>query len=272
MASRETMGSVELARRCRAHALRMTSRARSSHIGSCLSAMDILAVLYADFLNFRPEEPDWKERDRFVMSKGHAAAALYAILAESGFFPLDWLERFGDNDQTLAGHVTRHGNAGVEMSTGSLGHGLPVAAGMALGLKKTGSRSVVLISDGECDEGTTWEAALFAAHHKLSNLTAIVDYNKIQSFGRVSEVLGLEPLTEKWRAFGWTVAEVNGHDHEQILSALSSDTASPKVIIAHTVKGKGVSFMEDKLSWHYSSPSPEQLLAALAELERGAVA
>lgn len=264
-------GCQELAVRIRSHVLRMTHRARSSHVGSCLSIADLLAVLYGRVLRLDPHWPDWSERDRFLLSKGHAAAALYAVLAERGFFPAGWLETYCQDDSRLAGHITHYGVPGVEVSTGSLGHGLPIGCGMALAGKREGRpyRVFVLLSDGECDEGSTWEAALFAPHHRLDNLVAIVDYNKIQSLGTVKEVLDLDPLGDKWRAFGWSVREIDGHDYEQIDDALLSvpfEAGRPSCIIAHTVKGKGVSFMENQLAWHYKSPSAEELGQALAEL------
>jgi transketolase len=268
-----SLSTIELARRLRLHALRMTSAARSSHIGSCLSIADILAVLYGTFLRFRPTEPGWPDRDRLIVSKGHAAAIVYAAVAEAGFFPVERLASFGLDGETLAGHVTHSGNPGIEISSGSLGHGLSIAAGIALHRKRLQcpGRAVALLSDGECDEGSTWEAALFAPHHGLDNLIGIVDYNKIQSFGRVDTVLALEPLADKWRAFGWHVQEIDGHGHEALEEALAIAAAAsvPAVLIAHTIKGKGVSFMEDSLAWHYRSASPEQLLAAIAEVEAG---
>lgn len=233
---------------------------------------DVLAVLYGATLRLRPERPDWSARDRFILSKGHGAAILYAALAERGFFPVDWLARYCDDGAPLAGHVTHVGVPGVEHSTGSLGHGLPVAVGMALAGKRDGAsyRVVTLLSDGELDEGSNWEAILFAPRHRLDNLIAIVDFNKLQSFGSVEEVLPLEPLAEKWRAFGWSVRELDGHDHEQITNALREapvEPGMPTVLIAHTVKGKGVSFMEGQLAWHYRSPNDELLALALAEVE-----
>jgi transketolase len=261
----------DLARRIRLHAVQMVHRSKSSHIGSCLSVADLLAVLYGDFLRLRPDDPAWADRDRLVVSKGHAAAVVYAVLAESGFFPVEMLDRYGEDGQPLSGHVTHSNNPGVEVSSGSLGHGLSLAAGFALAARarRNGARAVAVLSDGECDEGSIWEAALFAPHHKLSNLVAIVDYNKIQSFGRVEEVLGLEPFADKWRAFGWRLEEVDGHDHAAIKAALATVGSDdhPTVLLAHTVKGKGVSFMEDRLAWHYKSPSTEQLADALRELE-----
>ncbi|MGQ9851552.1 MAG: transketolase, partial [Aggregatilineaceae bacterium] len=211
-------------------------------------------------------------RDRFVLSKGHGCAALYAVLAECGFFPLEWLDTFYQNGSRLPGHATHTHVPGIEVSTGSLGHGLSIACGMALAAKRDGKpyRVFALLSDGECDEGSTWEAVLFASHHRLDNLIAIVDYNKIQSLGRVEEVINLEPLAEKWRSFGWAVREIDGHDVLEIEDALSQvpfEAGRPSCVIAHTVKGKGVSFMEDKLLWHYRSPQGEEYEAALAELE-----
>ncbi|MGD0016402.1 MAG: transketolase [Verrucomicrobiia bacterium] len=261
-----------LAATIRAHALRMVHRANASHIGTCLSMADLLAVLYGKILRLDPARPDWPERDRFILSKGHGAAILYAVLAERGFFPVQWLDAYCQDGTVLGGHVMRDGVPGVEAATGSLGHGLPLGCGMALAGHRTAKsyRVFVLLSDGECDEGSTWEAALFAPHHRLDNLVAIVDYNKIQSFGSVKEVLNLDPFAEKWRAFGWAVREIDGHDCAQIeatLQAVPLTPNKPTVIIAHTIKGKGVSFMENMLAWHYHSPNKEQLAQALAEVE-----
>lgn len=261
----------ELSRRLRGHALRMTHAARSSHVGTCLSMADILAVLYGNVLRVDPANPGWADRDRVVISKGHGAAIVYAALGERGFFPIDRLTEYCRDGSPLTGHINHH-VPGVDVSTGSLGHGLPVACGLALGARRSGAqwRTFAILSDGELDEGTTWEAALFAPHHKLDNLVAIVDYNKIQSFGRVSEILDLEPLAEKWRAFNWGVSEVDGHDHESVREALESvpiSTGRPTLIVAHTVKGKGVPFMEDDLLWHYRPPSDEELAAALAAVD-----
>ena len=262
--------TTALARTIRADALRMVHRANASHIGSCLSMADLLAVLYAGVLRMDPTRPDWPERDRFLLSKGHAAAIAYAVLAEVGYFPLDWLDTYCQDGSKLAGHLT-HGVPGVELSSGSLGHGLPVGCGMALAAQRDGAsyRVFVMLSDGELDEGSNWEAILFAPHQRLEQLIAIVDYNKIQSFGSVAEVLPLDPLAAKWRAFGWAVREVDGHDHAQLaeaLEALPFEPGKPSAIIAHTIKGKGVSFMEGQLAWHYKPPNAEQLALALAEL------
>lgn len=233
---------------------------------------DLLAVLYGGgVLRLDPSDPQWHHRDRFILSKGHGAAILYAALAEAGFFSPELLDTYCTDGSPLAGHATHHGVPGVELSTGSLGHGLPVGCGMALAAKRDGSpaRVFVLLSDGELDEGSNWEAILFAPHHRLDNLIAVVDYNKIQSFGTVSEVLNLEPLAQKWAAFGWEVRETDGHDHKQITEAFSmpaAEAGKPQVVIAHTVKGKGVSYMENSLAWHYQSPNSEQLSVALNEL------
>ena len=267
----DTSAVSELARKIRVQVLRMTHKAKASHVGTSLSIADILAVLYGGVLQIQPTEPESPDRDRLIVSKGHSAAAVYAALAESGFYPRTWLDTYCQDGSRLAGHVTR-GVPGVEASTGSLGHGLAIGCGMALGAKRdqNSNRVFVLMSDGECDEGSTWEAALFGPHHRLDNLVAIIDYNKIQSFGSVKEVLDLEPLADKWRAFGWSVQEVDGHDHEQLLDVLGRIPfveGRPTCVIAHTVKGKGVSFMEHQLAWHYKSPDAEQLREALQELE-----
>ncbi len=262
--------TADLAIRIRRHAVQMTNLSGASHIGSCLSIADLLAVLYSDFLQVDSAKPDWEDRDRFILSKGHATAALYAALAESGFFHLDELQTHCQNGSRLMGHAS-HKVPGIELSTGSLGHGLPYAAGIAYSgkLDNKTHRVIALLSDGECDEGSNWEAILFAAHHKLDNLIAIVDYNKIQSLKSVSDTLGLEPFVDKWTAFGWGVREIDGHDHEQIEQALVAapfQAGKPSTIIAHTTKGKGVSFMENSVLWHYRSPKGDEFDAAMAEL------
>src|SRR5215469_15015718 len=212
------------AQRTRADVLRMIHLAKSSHAGSALSMIDLLTVLYEKILRVDPSRPDWAARDRFVLSKGHACAGLYAVLASRGFFPRDWLNDFYRDGARLAGHVTWNGIPGIEVSTGALGHGLAIGCGMALVGKRDlqDYRVFVLLSDGECDEGSVWEAALFAPHHRLDNLIAVVDYNKIQSFGSVKEVLDLEPFADKWRAFGWAVREVDGHDLGQLCDAFAA--------------------------------------------------
>jgi transketolase len=265
------MKNADLATRIRTDALLMVHRAQASHIGSCLSMADLLAVLYASILRVDPAQPDWLGRDRFILSKGHGAAAVYSVLAERGFFKKEWLDTYCQNGSPLTGHINHQGVPGVEVSSGSLGHGLSIGCGMALAGKREARpyRVFVLLSDGECDEGSTWEAALFAPHHRLDNLVAIVDYNKIQSLGTVKEVLDLEPLVDKWRAFRWAVKEVDGHHHAQIEAALNRvpfEPGKPSCLIAHTVKGKGVSFMENQLLWHYRSPNQDELAMALTEL------
>lgn len=261
----------DLALAIRRHTLRMVHGANASHVGTGLSMADILAVLYGGVLRVDPKRPDWEGRDRLVVSKGHGAAALYAALAAAGFMDPAHLTTFCQDGSDLAGHVSHH-VPGVDFSTGSLGHGLSLACGVALGFKLDGhaGRAYAILSDGECDEGSIWEAALFAPHHGLDNLVAIVDYNRIQSFGSVGEVLELEPFADKWAAFRWHVEVVDGHDHAALARAFSAvprAAGKPTVIIANTVKGKGVEFMEHQLLWHYKSPDPAQLKAALAGLE-----
>ena len=244
--------------------------AGSGHIGGSSSAADLLAALYFHYLKLRPEEPDWPERDRFVLSKGHANGALAAVLAQAGFFPDSHLDDFYGY-QTMMGMHPDIKLAGVEMCTGALGHGLSVGIGMALGarLMKRDSRTVVMIGDGELQEGSNWEAAMAAAHLKLSNLTAIIDFNKVQQSGHVHDLLGLEPLANKWRAFGWTVRELDGHDMAEIVAALDAlpyAPDAPSLMIAHTVKGKGVSFAEDTYLWHQNMIDDETYQKALDEL------
>lgn len=262
----------ELARRIRIHALRMTSTGGSAHVGAVFSMADIVAVLYGSILKVDTANPGWAGRDRFILSKGHAGAGVYAALAERGFFPVEKLKTHYQNGSDLSGHVSHKGIPGVEFSTGSLGHGLSVGAGMAYGAKLDGRthRVVVLLSDGECDEGSNWEAILFAGHHRLDNLVAVIDYNGIQSLAPVSETLELEPFADKWRAFGWGVRECDGHDHDALQAALTAPPARegrPTVVIARTTKGKGVSFMENTVLWHYRTARAEEFDKALAELE-----
>lgn len=264
----------ELAARIRIHAVEMTHRGHSSHVGSALGMADILGALYGAVLNFRPEEPSWAGRDRVILSKGHAGSAMYAALAETGFFDPTLLRQHCADGSILSGHVSHKGVPGVEFSTGSLGHGLGVAAGMALAAYRASAKHRVfcILSDGECDEGSVWEAALFAGHHGLTNLVAVVDYNKIQSLASVDETLRLEPFADKWRAFGWRVQEVSGHDLNALQDALAicpMDQTEPTVVLAHTTKGKGVSFMEGSVLWHYRSPQGAEYKAALTELMSG---
>lgn len=252
------MNTADYARRIRSLAIDMVAAANASHIGGALSMADILAVLYADIVTIRPDQPDWPDRDRVILSKGHCCTAMYAALAVRGFFPVAELADYGKDGSRLMAHVS-HGVPGVELSTGSLGHGLPFGVGRALAGKRCGRpwRVFVVMSDGELDEGSNWESFLFAPQHGLDNLVAIVDYNKIQSLGRVDDVITLEPLVAKLAAFRWSVREVDGHDHAAIkrsLEALPWQAGRPSCLIAHTVKGKGVDFMEDSLEWHYKSP------------------
>jgi transketolase len=267
------MTDKRFANEIRRLSLQMVARAKASHIASALSIADIVAVLYSDVLRFDPARPVMPGRDRFILSKGHSCIAVYAALAEKGFFPVSELETYGQDHSNLMNHIS-HKVPGVEYSTGSLGHGLPLGVGKALAAKRQEAdwRTFVLMSDGEMDEGSNWEALMFAAHHGLDNLVAIIDYNKLQSLATVEKTLGLEPLAEKLRAFGWSVKEADGHDLNQLNLALGSvpwEPGKPSMLIAHTIKGKGVSFMENKVEWHYRSPNPEQLALALSELESG---
>jgi transketolase len=265
------MKSELFARRIRAQALRMVHRAKASHIGSALSIADIVAVLYAPdagLLRLRPSEPDWPERDRFLLSKGHACVAVYAALAERGFFPVDELQTYGQDFARLMNHIS-HKVPGVEFSTGSLGHALGFGVGKALAARLRGDawRTVVLLSDGELNEGSNWEALMFAAHHRLDSLSAIVDINGLQSLTTTTETLDLGNLRAKFEAFGAAVTEVDGHNHEQLRRALrETGGGKPHVVLAHTVKGKGVSFMEASVDWHYRSPNDAQLAQALVEI------
>tara|TARA_Y100000741_G_C18229583_1_gene549233 strand:- start:345 stop:1088 length:744 start_codon:yes stop_codon:yes gene_type:complete len=246
----------------------MTSKGKSSHVGSALSIADILAVLYTN-MNVDPKDPSNPKRDRFILSKGHAGAAVYAVLAELDFFSKEILDTHYQDGSILSGHVSHKGVPGVEFSTGSLGHGLSVATGFALAAKRKSLNfnSYALLSDGELDEGSNWEAILFAPHHNLNNLTCIVDYNKLQSLTSVKETLNLEPLVDKILSFGWDVFDIDGHNHDDIKNAIKAKTSKPKFIIANTTKGKGISFMENKVVWHYRSPNEDELIKGLKELE-----
>ena len=252
------MTSEQLAWLIRRHGVEMTHLSGGSHIASILSVADIIAVLYSDVLRYDPQDPKMPERDRFILSKGHAGAAIYAALAESGFFDPERRKTHYQNGSILSGHVSHKGVPGVEFSTGSLGHGLPVAAGMAQAAKMDGKthRVYAVLGDGECDEGSVWEAALFANHFGLNNLVAIVDHNKMQSLDFCENTLKLEPFAEKWRSFGWNALQIDGHDHNALRAAFENAKHSekPTVIIADTVKGKGISFMEFDILWHYRFP------------------
>ena len=248
---------------------KMMHKSYSSHIGGCYSVTEILVALYFEILNIDPKNPKKDDRDILLLSKAHSSPALYAVLSKKGFFPKEILDTYYQDGGKLPGHLDKEAVPGIEFSFGSLGHGLSVGAGMALANKRMNNpgRVFVILGDGECNEGSVWEAAMFAPHHKLSNLTAVIDYNKIQSFGATNEVINQEPIFDKWKSFGWKVLEINGHDHDELIDAFNSPHENlPKLIIANTVKGKGVSFMENSLDWHYKSPNDEQLELALKEL------
>ncbi len=263
--------TTEKARQIRRNIIKMLGQAGSGHTGGSLSASDIVACLYFWEMNIDPAKPHWAERDRFVLSKGHAAPVLYAVLAEKGFFPLDDLNHLRKLGSPLQGHPDMRKVPGVEASTGSLGQGISWAVGMALAGKidKKSYRVYALLGDGEIEEGMVWEAAMAAAHYKLDNLMAFVDHNGLQIDGRVQEVMSPLPIPDKFRAFGWEVLEIDGHDHKQIMKALNfarTVKGKPTAVIAHTVKGKGCSFMEDRVEWHGTAPKPDEVKKALAEL------
>lgn len=260
-----------LARRIRGKILEMSYRAQTPHLASQLSPVDILVAAYWGALSIDPKRPDDPERDRFIFSKGHAVPALYATLALRGFFPEAELERFNEAGGRLSEHGFPGCAPGVELATGSLGHGLPVGIGLALGARLLGrkSRSYVLMSDGEVEEGSVWEAAMFAPARKLETVAAIVDFNRWQATGRSTEIMALEPLADKFKAFGWSAHSVNGHDIGALVGLLRNvpdGSGKPVAIIANTVKGKGVSFMEDDNNWHYRTPNADELAKALGEL------
>jgi len=256
----------------RRYIIKMISNAEGGHIGGALSIADIMAVLYFHILKIDPENPEWEDRDRFVLSKGHASAAWYAALAESGYFPKEELLTFDHINSRLQGHPDMKRTPGVDMSSGSLGQGISAALGMALGaryLKKT-YRTFVILGDGETQEGQVWEAAMAAAHYKLDNLIVILDYNKLQLFGQTNTIMNIEPVIEKWQVFGWNTIEINGHRINEIIQALENAVkfeGKPTIVVAHTIKGKGVSFMENKVEWHSLPPTKEQAEQALKELE-----
>ena len=260
------------ARDIRKHVVRMVGAASSGHPGGSLSAADIVTVLYFNEMNIRPNDPEWPERDRFVLSKGHAAPVLYAALAEAGYFPVDELITLRRIDSHLQGHPSMRSTPGVEMSTGSLGQGLSAACGMAIAAKLDGStrRVYALLGDGELEEGQIWEAVMTAAHRRLDNLTAFVDANGLQIDGPVAEIKSMERIGERFAAFGWHVVEIDGHDIVAIMAALAEARRIqgwPTVVVARTIKGKGVSFMENQVGWHGTAPKPDQVRAALAELD-----
>ena len=266
------MKSEQLAWLIRRHGIEMTHISHGSHIGSILSVADVVSVLYNDVANITPENLKDDNRDRIVLSKGHAGAAIYAALAEKGFFPVEELKTHYADGSRLSGHVSHKGIPGVEISTGSLGHGACMACGIALNakLEKKPYYTYAIVGDGECDEGSIWEMALFANHFKLNQFVVIVDHNKMQSLDFCDNTLALSPFAEKWKAFGWNVYDIDGHNHEEIRNALNDAKESqdkPTVIIANTVKGKGVSFMESDILWHYRFPHEgEEYDGALKEL------
>jgi transketolase len=249
----------------------MVVKSKASHIGSALSIADILAVLYFDLMRIYPESPNNENRDILILSKGHACVSVYATLGLKGFFDLIELDTYGQNGSKFMNHIS-HKVPGVEFSTGSLGHGLPYATGIALGkkMKKVENQVIVILGDGELDEGSNWEALLFASHHELDNLTIVIDYNNLQSLTTVNDTINLEPLVDKFIAFGCSVFSVDGHDHLELYEVLKSSfdnkNLKPHVIIANTIKGKGVSYMENKVKWHYSTPNQDELIMALKEI------
>lgn len=262
----------DLSRLLRKDILRIVTLAKEGHIASALSCIDILSVLYFRVMNINPDFPDWQGRDRFILSKGHASSALYAALARRGFFSLNELDTVGQRFSKFGAHPDKDKVPGIEASSGSLGHGLSIGIGMALAAKRDRrkSRIFVLLGDGECQEGSVWEAVAFAAMHKLDNLVAIIDYNKQQAIGFLRNIVELCPLADKWKAFGWHTQEVNGHDHRKLLEVFSKipfKKKSPNVIIAHTVKGKGVSFMEKAIMWHARATTEAEFIQALREIE-----
>lgn len=253
------LSSEQLAWKIRRHGIEMTHLSGGSHVGAILSVADIIAVLYAGVMKYRCEEPKWDGRDRFILSKGHAGAAIYAALAESGFFEVDELKTHYQNGSRLSGHVSHH-LPGVDFSTGSLGHGLSAGAGMAYALKKDkkDNKVFVVLGDGECDEGSVWEAALFANHYRLDNLVAIIDHNHMQSMDFCENTIEKESMYDKFKAFGWNVYEINGNSHDELKKAFKSvnttETNKPSMIIANTTKGCGINFMENDILWHYRFP------------------
>jgi transketolase len=260
-----------IARQLRFKLIEMSHAAGTPHLGSALSCVDILVAAYWRILKIDPANPRDPLRDRFILSKGHAASALYATLAARNFFPAAWLDTFAQQHSPLAEQPAPGCAPGVELATGSLGHGLPVGLGIALAarIQKQNFRVIVVMSDGECNEGSVWEAALFAPRHNLDNVAIIIDYNKWQATGRSNEVMALQSLREKFAAFGWSASEVNGHDIPALVAAMSKipdGSGKPVAIVAHTTKGRGVSFMEDDNNWHYRVPTAEEVAAARVEL------
>ena len=249
--------------------LQMTHDAGASHVGSALSVVDILCAMYSGSLNINSKNFPKVNRDVVILSKGHACTALYAVLSLTGFFPKTWLKKYSSNGSELGGHVTSGNIPGVELSTGSLGHGMPYGLGISLARKRNmiSGKTYVIMSDGECDEGTTWESALIANHFGLNNFCVIIDRNNLQSMGSTESTLALEPFAEKWKAFGWDVIEIDGHNFKELFEGLKYFSNKPICIIANTIKGKGVDFMEGSVVWHYRPPTKKDLLEALEQIE-----
>jgi transketolase len=268
----DTFDLAAQARIVRAAALRMAHEGHTSHIASALSCADILVALYFHSMRVNPSVPEDPNSDRFILSKGHGCMAWFATLAARGYFPFEVLKEYSIDGGRLAEHPSPGAVPGVDVATGSLGHGLSIAAGISLArrIDERPGRTFVVLSDGECNEGSVWEAAMFAARWKLDNLIAIIDYNKWQAMGRSNEVTALAPLVDKWRAFGWETAEIDGHDLaalSAVFDAVPLSPGKPTAIVAHTIKGKGVSFMENDLEWHYRPPNESDLARALLEIE-----
>ncbi|RJQ56084.1 MAG: transketolase [Nitrospiraceae bacterium] len=264
----------DIAKKVRINILHMLTKAGSGHTGGSLSAVDVAVAIYFSRMNFNPDDPYWKDRDRFILSKGHAAPLLYAIMAEAGYFPIDVLNNLRKIESPLQGHPCCKSLPGIEVSTGSLGQGLSVANGMALGLRldNNPARVYCIMGDGEIQEGQVWEAAMTAAHYKIDNLCAVVDSNGLQIDGPVQKVMGIAPIHDKWSAFGWHVIDVDGHNMKDILGALDASEKTkgrPTVLIANTTKGKGVSFFEDKVEYHGITPTPEEYEKAVKEIHNG---
>lgn len=270
----ERVRNLELiAARCRRNVVRMIETGNSGHLGGALSAIDLIAALYFDIMNVDPARPDWPDRDRFLLSAGHKAMGQYAVLAERGFFDADLLDTYGAMKTALGGHPDMHKLPGVEGNTGALGHGLSISVGMALGLRLAGSsaRIFTLMGDGELPEGSNWEAAAAAAHHKVDSLVAIVDNNDMQISGRVGDVMNMAPIAGKFEAFGWASRNIDGNDMASVLDALDAtpfEAGKPSVIVAHTRKAKGISFAEDVLAYHYWKPKDGELAQAVSELDQ----
>jgi transketolase len=270
MKKREQLEAI--AKKMRQRVFKIIVRAGGGHVGASLSIIELLTVLYNEILNVDPARPDWPERDRFILSKGHAGSSLYVLLAERGFFPNEELWTFCQSKSRLGGHPDMRKVPGVDASTGALGHGFPFATGVALGAKKAGKdfRVFAMLGDGECQEGTVWESAMFAAHQGLDNLVAIVDYNKLQAMDRLDNIITLSPLRAKWEAFGWNTVEIDGHDVGQIAETLARvpfEKGRPSAVIANTIKGKGISFMEQTPIWHFRLPNEEEMQIVYRELD-----